>query len=134
MARFGNLGLTAVMLLLGLLLIVGSLLASVGTTLFPFDQYIGTRAAVAGVTFGAGIMLAGMRPQENVTWVRLAIVYCGLEIIYEIFSYFWLGAGAFNLVPFVVSIIFGVLLIVLYPRKSELIPHETPSKAAASPA
>jgi peptidoglycan/LPS O-acetylase OafA/YrhL len=132
MARFGNLGLTAVMLFLGLLLIVGSLLASIGTTLFPFDQYIGTRATVAGVTFGAGIMLAAMRPQENVTWVRLAIVYCGLEVIYEIFSYFWLGPGAFNLIPFIVSIIFGVLLIVLYPHRGDLIPRETPSKTAAS--
>lgn len=134
MAKFGNLGLTAVMLLLGLLLIVGSLLASVGTTLFPFDQYIGTRAAVAGVTFGAGIMLAAMRPQENVTWVRLAILYCALEVITEIFDYFWLGAGAFNLVPFVISIIFAVLLIVLYPRRGDLIPRESSSKTAASAA
>jgi hypothetical protein len=132
MAKYGHLALTAVMLLLGLLLVVGSLLASVGTTLFPFDQFIGTRASVAGVTFGAGVMLAAMRPTENASWVRLAILYCALEVITEIFDYFWLGAGAFNLIPFVVSIVFGVLLIVLYPRRGELIPHETPAGRPAA--
>ena len=125
MKRYSHLGLTAVMVLLGLLLVVGSLLASAGTTFFPFDQFVGTRASIAGVTFGIGVMLAGMRPAANVSWVRLAILYCALEVVTEVFDYFWLGGAAFNLVPFVVSIIFGVLLIVLYPRRGELVPHNT---------
>ena len=131
MKRYSHLGLTAVMVLLGLLLVTGSLLASAGTTIFPFDQLVGTRAAIAGVTFGAGVMLAGMRPASNISWVRLAILYCALEVVTEVFDYFWLGAGAFNLVPFVVSIIFGVLLVVLYPQRGELVPHNTPAPAAA---
>lgn len=134
MSKFSNLALTGVMLLMGLLLIVGSLLASIGTTLFPFDQYVGTRAAVAGVAFGAGIMLAGMRPEQNVTWVRLAILYCILDVLFEIVSYFWLGASGASWLALVFSIIFGVLLIALYPRRGDLVPHETAASASASPA
>ncbi len=131
MAKYSHLALTAVMLLMGLLIIVGSLLASVGTTFFPFDQYVGTRATVAGVAFGGGIMLAGFRPQENPSWVRLAILYCVLDVLYEIVAFFWLGASGASWLALVFSIIFGVLLIVLYPRRGELVPHETP---VASPA
>lgn len=133
MAKYSHLALTAVMLLMGLLLIVGSLLASIGTTLFPFDQYVGTRAAVAGVTFGAGIMLAAMRPAANVTWVRLAILYCVLDVLYEIVAFFWLGASGASWLALIFSIIFGALLIILYPRRADLVPHES-AVTAPSPA
>src|SRR5581483_625926 len=60
--RYNHLALTVVMMMMGVLLIVGSVLASISTTLFPFDQFVGTRAPVAGVAFGSGIMLAAMKP------------------------------------------------------------------------
>lgn len=131
MSRFNHLGLTAVMVLLGVLLVAGSLLASVGTALFPFDQYVGTRASIAGVAFGIGIMLAAYRPEANVTWVRLAIIYCALELVGEVVEWMWLGGAAFNVIAFIVSIIFGALLIALYPRRGELVPHSTAAAATA---
>ncbi len=130
MKKYNHLGLTAVMLLLGLLLVAGSALSSVGTAFFPFDQFVGTRASVAGVAFGMGVMIAATRPEHHVTWVRIAIIYCALELVDEVVNYFWLGSGAFNLIPFVVSIIFGVLLIVLYPRRGELVPTKGTAKPA----
>ena len=84
MAKWNKLALNIVMVVFGVLMIVGSLLASVGTTLFPFDQLVGTRAAVAGVAFGAGLALAGMQPVVPATWVRAGLVYCVLDILYEI--------------------------------------------------
>ena len=134
MSRYNHLGLTAVMVLLGLLLVSGSLLSSVGTAFFPFDQYVGTRSSVAGVAFGVGIALAGFRPSTNVTWVRFAILYCILELVAEIVEYFWLGPSAFNLIPFVISIIFGVLLIALYPRRGDLMPSSDAPPVTAAPA
>ena len=135
MSRYNHLGLTAVMVLLGLILVAGSLLASVGPAFVPFDQYIGTRASVAGVAFGIGVALAGFRPAANVTWVRLAVLYCILELVTEVIDYFWLGPAAFNLIPFVVSIIFGVLLVVLYPRRGDLMPaSDAPPVTSSQPA
>ncbi len=130
MKKYNHLALTVVMLLMGVLLIVGSVLSSVGTLLFPFDQYVGTRAPVAGVAFGAGIMLAAMRPAENLTWVRAAIVYCIFDVLYEIVYGLFFGGAAFGLIPLVVSIIFGAIIIWLYPRRGDLMPKSTPTTAA----
>ena len=131
MKKYNHLALTVVMLLMGVLLIVGSVLARVGTLLFPFDQYIGTRAPVAGVAFGSGIMLAAMRPADNLTWVRAAIVYCVFDVLYEIVYGLFFGAGAFGLIPLIVSIIFGAVIIWLYPRRADLMPKATASPTAA---
>jgi len=122
MARYNRIALPLVMVVLGVLLIVGSLLATIGTTLFPFDQFVGTRASIAGVAFGIGIAVAGQRPADNPAWVRAAIIYCALEIIYEIVWSLFLGLGAFGVVPFVTSLIVGGLLIFLYPNRSALMP------------
>ncbi len=122
MARYNHIALPLVMVVLGVLLIVGSLLATVGTTLFPFDQYVGTRASIAGVAFGIGIATAGVQPASHPAWVRAAIIYCGLEVIYEIVWSLFLGLGAFGVVPFVTSLIFAGLLIFLYPNRSALMP------------
>lgn len=125
MKKYNHLALTVVLMLMGVLLIVGSVLASVGTTLFPFDSYIGTRASVAGIAFGAGIMLAALRPDENLTWVRAAIVYCVLDVLYEIVYGLYFGGAAFGIVPLIVSILFGALIIWLYPRRADLMPKNT---------
>lgn len=131
MKKYNHLALTVVLMLMGVMLIVGSVLASMGTTLFPFDSFIGTRAAVAGIAFGAGIMLAAFRPDENLTWVRAAVVYCVLDVLYEIVYGLFFGGAAFGLIPLVVSIVFGALIIWLYPRRADLMPK---SSTATTPA
>jgi hypothetical protein len=130
--KYNHLALTTVMLLMGVLLIVGSVLASVGTTLFPFDQYVGTRAPVAGIAFGTGILLAAKRPEENLTWVRAAIVYCVFDVLYEIVYGLFFGGAAFGLIPLVVSIIFAAVIIWLYPRRGDLMPRSSTSTAPAA--
>ena len=133
MAKWNKLALNIVMVVFGVLLIVGSLLASVGTTLFPFDQLVGTRAAIAGVAFGAGLALAGMQPVVPATWVRAGLVYCVLDILYEIVAPFWLGGAGISIVSLLISLILGGLLIFLYPNRSELVPRSTMA-APATPA
>ncbi len=125
MARFNNLALNVVLVLMGILVIAGSVLGSVGTTIFPFDQYIGTRASVAGVAFGVGVAAAGFQPAAHPTWVRLAILYCALDVVYEVVAWAYLGIGAFGLVPLVVSVIFGLLLFFLYPDRAALVPRSS---------
>jgi hypothetical protein len=130
--RWNHLLLPIVMVIMGVLLIVGAGLASIGTTIFPFDTYVGTDAPVAAAAFGAGIILAGVRPDANASWVRLGIAYCALDIAYEIVKWVMYGPAAFGLPPFVFSIIFGILLIVLYPRRSELVPRRDAATAATT--
>jgi len=125
MAKWNKLALNIVMVVFGVLMIVGSLLASVGTTLFPFDQLVGTRAAVAGVAFGAGLALAGMQPVVPATWVRAALFYCVLDVLYEIVALIWLGGAGISIVSLLISLILGGLLIFLYPNRGDLMPRST---------
>jgi len=73
---------------------------------------------VAGIAFGAGLMIAGFDPIANVSWVRALIIYAILQIVYQLFA--WISIGRFDLIPFIVAIIAGVLALVLYPNKPEL--------------
>ncbi|HKV87379.1 MAG TPA: hypothetical protein VJT78_05220 [Candidatus Dormibacteraeota bacterium] len=106
------------MWVLGVLLVVGSALSFIGTSFFQFDSWWGVTAPVAGVAFGAGIMIAGFDPIANVSWVRAVIVYAILEIVWQIFSA--ISIGRFDIISFVVAILVAVLLLVLYPNKSAL--------------
>ena len=130
MAKWNKLALNIVMVVFGVLMIVGSLLASVGTTLFPFDSLVGTRAPVAGVAFGAGLILAGMQPVVPATWVRAGLFYCVLDVLYEIVTLFWLGGAGISIVSLLISLILGGLLIFLYPNRSDLMPRSTTSAPA----
>jgi hypothetical protein len=113
--------LTVVMLMLGILMVVGSTMSIFSTAVFPFDGLAGTDASVAGVAFGVGIAVASFNPERHVTWVRAAIIYSGLVIVYRvIFGLFWGTWG--QPAPLLLAIIFGLALIFLYPRRSELLP------------
>jgi hypothetical protein len=123
MARWNHVALPAVMVLMGVLLITSSLLTGFfGTVLFPMDQQFGTRGTIAGVAFGIGVTAAAVNPTGHVSWVRAAILYCALDAVYEILLWIWLGGQAFSLVSLIVAIIFGALLIFLYPNRSALVP------------
>jgi hypothetical protein len=128
--------LTVVMLLLGILMVVGSTMSIFSTSVFPFDGLAGTDASVAGVAFGVGIAVASFNPERHVTWVRAAILYACLVVVYRVI--FGLAWGTWGQpAPLVLAIIFGLTLVFLYPRRSELMPSsgamtDSPVRPAAA--
>ena len=118
MAKWNPLALKLLMWVMGVLIVMGSGLGFIGSTFFAFDTWAGVTASVAGIAFGAGIMIAGFDPEGNVSWVRALILYAILEIIYQIFNQ--ITVSRFDIVPVLVAVIVGVLLLVLYPNKSQL--------------
>ena len=97
---------------------MGSGLGFIGSTFFWFDTWAGVSSSVAGIAFGAGIMIAGFDPEGNVSWVRAVILYAILEVIYQIFNQ--ITVSRFDIVPFLIAVIVAVLLLVLYPNKPQL--------------
>lgn len=118
MAKWNPLALKLVLWVMGVLIVAGSGLGFIGGNFFPFDTYFGVTASVAGVAFGAGLMIAGFDPIANVSWVRALILYAILQVVYQIFTQ--ISIGRFDIISFAIAIIAAVLLLVLYPNKSEL--------------
>jgi hypothetical protein len=117
-AKWNPLALKLLMWVMGLLIVMGSGLGFIGGTFFDFDTWAGVSASVAGIAFGAGIMIAGFDPEGNVSWVRALILYAIFEVIYQIFNQ--ITVSKFDIVPFLIAIIVAALLLVLYPNKSQL--------------
>jgi hypothetical protein len=117
-AKWNPLALKLLMWVMGVLIVMGSGLGFIGGTFFPFDSWAGVTASVAGVAFGAGIMIAGFDPIANVSWVRALVLYAILEIVWQIFSQ--ISIGKFDIVAFIISILVAVLVLVLYPNKPAL--------------
>jgi hypothetical protein len=103
---------------MGVLIVFGSGFGYIGSSFFPFDQYVGVTAPVAGLAFGAGLILAGFDPIANVSWVRALLLYVVFEIVWQIFDQ--VSIGRFDIVAFVIALIIGVLILVLYPNKPAL--------------
>ncbi len=118
MAKWNPLALKLLMWVMGVLIVMGSGLGFIGGTFFPFDSWAGVSASVAGVAFGAGIMIAGFDPIANVSWVRALVLYAILEIVWQIFSA--ISIGKFDIIPFIIAIIVAVIVVVLYPNKPAL--------------
>ena len=118
MAKWNPLALKLLMWVMGLLIVAGSGVGFIGSTIFNFDSTFGVTASVAGIAFGAGLMIAGFDPIANVSWVRALIMYAILQVVYQIFLS--ISVGRFDIIAFVVSIIVAVLLLVLYPNKPAL--------------
>jgi hypothetical protein len=117
-AKWNPLALKLLMWVMGILIVMGSGLGFIGGTFFPFDSWAGVSSSVAGVAFGAGIMIAGFDPIANVSWVRALVLYAILEIVWQIFSA--ISIGKFDIIPFIIAIIAAVLVLVLYPNKPAL--------------
>jgi len=117
-AKWNPLALKVLMWVMGILIVAGSAAGFVGGSFFQFDQSFGVTGSVAGIAFGAGLMIAGFDPIGNVSWVRALIIYAILQVVYQLFA--WISIGRFDLIPFVIGIIAGALLLVLYPNKPEL--------------
>lgn len=118
MAKWNPLALKLLMWVMGVLLVMGSGLGFVGTSFFPFDAWAGVSASVAGVAFGAGVMIAGFNPEANVSWVRALIFYAILQLVYQVFSQ--ISIGRFDTVAFIIAVLVAVLCFFLYPNKAEL--------------
>ncbi len=118
MAKWNPLALKLLMWVMGVLIVMGSGLGFIGGTFFPFDSWAGVTASVAGVAFGAGIMIAGFDPIANVSWVRVLVLYAILEIVWQIFNQ--ITISRFDIVAFVIAILVAVLVLVLYPNKPAL--------------
>ena len=118
MAKWNPLALKLLMWVMGVLIVMGSGLGFIGSTFFAFDTWAGVSASVAGIAFGAGIMIAGFDPEGNVSWVRALIIYAILEVVYQIFNQ--ITVGRFDIVPFLIAIIVAGMLLWLYPNKSQL--------------
>jgi len=117
-AKWNPLALKLLMWVMGLLIVMGSGLGFIGGSFFPFDSWAGVTASVAGVAFGAGIMIAGFDPIGNVSWVRALVLYAVLEIVWQIFNQ--ITIGHFDIVAFIIAILVAVLILVLYPNKPAL--------------
>jgi hypothetical protein len=117
-AKWNPLALKILMWFMGVLIVFGSGFGFIGTSFFPFDQYVGVTASVAGIAFGAGLIIAGFDPIGNVSWVRALILYAILEIVWQIFDQ--ISISRFDIVAFVIAIIVAVLILVLYPNKQAL--------------
>ena len=97
---------------------ISSATCFIGGSFFPFDTWAGVTASVAGVAFGAGVMIAGFDPERNVSWVRALVLYAILQVVYQIFSQ--VTIARFDIVSFIIAILVAALLIFLYPNKAEL--------------
>jgi hypothetical protein len=117
-AKWNPLALKLLMWFMGLLIVMGSGLGFIGSTFFWFDTWAGVSASVAGIAFGAGIMIAGFDPEGNVSWVRAVSLYAILEVVYQIFNQ--ITVSRFDIVPFLIAIIVAGMLLWLYPNKSQL--------------
>ncbi len=118
MAKWNPLALKLLMWVMGVLIVMGSGLGFIGNTFFAFDTWAGVSASVAGIAFGAGIMIAGFDPEGNVSWVRALILYAILEVVYQIFNQ--ITVGRFDIVPFLIAIIVAAMLLWLFPNKAQL--------------
>jgi hypothetical protein len=117
-AKWNPLALKLLMWVMGILIVMGSGLGFIGSSFFQFDTWAGVTSSVAGVAFGAGIMIAGFDPIANVSWVRALILYAILEIVWQVFNA--ITIGRFDIIPFIIAILVAVLVLVLYPNKPAL--------------
>jgi len=117
-AKWNPLALKLLMWVMGVLIVMGSGLGFVGGTFFPFDSWAGVTGSVAGVAFGAGVMIAGFDPIANVSWVRALVLYAILEVVWQVFNQ--VSVGSLDIVALLVAIIVAVLILVLYPNKPAL--------------
>ena len=120
MAKWNPLALKILMWVMGILLVVSSAASFVGVAVIQTNTGLAAlvSAPVAGIAFGAGVMIAGFDPIGNISWVRAVIVYAILEVVYNIFTE--IAIGQFDVVAFIVAILVAVIILVLYPNKPAL--------------
>ncbi|TMG66200.1 MAG: hypothetical protein E6H86_06530 [Chloroflexi bacterium] len=132
MAKWNPLALKILMWVVGILMVVSSAASFIGVSVFQNNEGLAgaITAPVAGIAFGAGIMIAGFDPVANISWVRAVVVYAILEVVYNIFTQ--IAIGTFDIVAFIIGILIAAVILVLYPNKPALwMQGGTPSGARA---
>jgi hypothetical protein len=123
--------LTFVMMLEGALLILGAVGTILPTAVFPIDQYLGSQASAAAAALGVGLCVAAANPPAHVAWVRIGILYAGLTVGYQAFTYFLLGKPIAP-ASLTIAVVCGILMAVLYPHRGDLMPKTPRQLRAAS--
>ena len=120
MAKWNPLALKILMWVVGILMVVSSAASFIGVSVFQNNEGLAgaITAPVAGIAFGAGIMIAGFDPVANISWVRVVVVYAILEVVYNIFTQ--IAIGTFDIVAFIIGILIAAVILVLYPNKPAL--------------
>ena len=105
MAKWNPLALKLLMWVMGVLLVVSSASTFVAASIFPTNTGIAgaVTGPVAGIAFGAGVMIAGFDPIANISWVRAVVLYAILEVVYQIFTQ--ITIGTFDIVAFIIGIL-----------------------------
>jgi len=101
----------------GLILLGAVLVGLTGTAIFPFDSFVGTDASVAALVLGAAFVMAFRTPTR--TWINLAILYNALTIVFGLVKWGTNFGIRLTLTSTIVSCIFLVCFVVLYPRSGE---------------
>ena len=119
-AKWNPLALKILLWVVGVLLVVGSAAQFIGAAVIPVNTGIAgaVTGPVAGIAFGAGVMIAGFDPIANISWVRAVVLYSILEVVYQIFIQ--ITIGGFDIVAVLIGILIAVLILVLYPNKPAL--------------
>jgi hypothetical protein len=117
-----RIGLTVVLMLMGALLIAGAVFSMIPTGLFPLDQWVGVHASVAAAALGIGLCAAAWDPVANVSWVRIAILYSGLVVVYQFLALLIVGVPL-SPAPLIFGIVSAALLVVFYPFRGQLLPE-----------
>jgi hypothetical protein len=107
----------------GALILVGAvLLGFTGSVFSPLDNIVGTEASVAAIVLGAAFILAYRAPAR--VWINLAMMYEALTIVAQLWK-----NNSFTMHPTwattVISAIFLVCFVVLYPRGESMEMHPT---------
>jgi hypothetical protein len=119
-AKWNPLALKILLWVFGVLLVVSSAADFIGVSVFPNNSGIAgaTTGPVAGIAFGAGVMIAGFDPEANISWVRAVVIYAILDVVYNIFTQ--IAIGTFDIISFIIAILVAVIILVLYPNKPAL--------------
>jgi hypothetical protein len=126
-----RISLTVVMLGMGAALIAGAGVSIVPNALMDLDRLVGTHASVAAAALGVGMCAAAVNPAAHLSWVRIGILYSALVVLYQAVIYLALGVPPAP-APLAFSLACGVLLVLLYPHRRDLLP-KTPKQAQPSP-
>jgi hypothetical protein len=107
--------LSVLLALQGALILAGAVVLGLSASaIIPLDQIIGVDASIAGLVFGAALIMAFRHPGR--TWVNLAILYQGLTIISQLWKYLTNYGTHLSISTMVVSAIFLILFAIFYPR------------------
>ncbi|MHB8509258.1 MAG: hypothetical protein ACYDGR_11510 [Candidatus Dormibacteria bacterium] len=99
----------------GALIIAGAVIVAFSVSaLYPLDQLLGADASIAAIVLGAAFIMAFRTPTR--AWVNLALMYEGVTIVIQLYKYFTNYGTRPTILTTVVSALFFVAFLALYPR------------------